>query len=124
MLLLLGYGFVVPNEGGSKSLLGFARQFHTLWHLDTGNLIGDFDERSAAMAAVREEIEANQDASRLMLEDEDDRSSPPVHGQELADAAFRSERPAALWLASLQRTTEHISLGVPRSPPQGVGRDD
>ena len=41
---------------------------YTIWHLDTGNLIGDFATESAAMAAVRDEIHANASPDALVLQ--------------------------------------------------------
>lgn len=43
---------------------------YTIWHLDTGNLIGDFATESAALAAVRDEIHANASPDALVLQRE------------------------------------------------------
>lgn len=69
---------------------------YTVWHLETGNLIGDFDSEAAALEAVREEIEANDDAEDLVLQaDRGSRSQFIASGVELAQRALREERPAA-----------------------------
>jgi hypothetical protein len=69
---------------------------YTLWHLETGNLIGDFPSEVAALDAVREEIAANDDAEDLVLQsDRGSRSQLVASGSELAERARREERPAA-----------------------------
>ncbi len=69
---------------------------YTIWHLDTGNLIGDFATESAAMAAVRDEIHANASPDALVLQRERTGAEPEfvASGSALADLAFRSERRA------------------------------
>lgn len=69
---------------------------YTLWHLETGNLIGDFQSEAAALDAVREEIAANDDAEDLVLQsDRGSRSKLVASGSELAERALLEERPAA-----------------------------
>ena len=69
---------------------------YTIWHLDSGNLIGDFATESAAMAAVRDEIHANASPDALVLQRDRTGAEPEfvASGSALADLAFRSERRA------------------------------
>lgn len=64
---------------------------YTIWHVDTGNLIGDFATESAAMAAVREEIRANAAPDALILQREQTGAEPEfvTSGTALADLALR-----------------------------------
>jgi hypothetical protein len=59
---------------------------YSLWHLETGNVIGDFDNEEAALAAVREEVATNDDADSLMLAPQD-QSDDALYGAELAERA-------------------------------------
>jgi hypothetical protein len=63
---------------------------YSLWHRDTGDNIGDFDSEAAALGAVREEIELNNDADELMLEVFDSRQKVYLAGQDLRELAFAS----------------------------------
>lgn len=63
---------------------------YTIWHMDTGNLIGDFATESAAMAAVREEIRVNAAPDALILQRERAGAEPEfvASGTGLADLAL------------------------------------
>lgn len=63
---------------------------YTIWHMDTGNLIGDFATESAAMAAVREELHANLAPDGLVLQRERAGAEPEfvASGTTLADLAL------------------------------------
>lgn len=67
---------------------------YTIWHIDTGNLIGDFATESAAMAAVREEIRANAAPDALILQRERPGAEPEfvASGSTLADLALGNGR--------------------------------
>ena len=67
---------------------------YTIWHLDTGNLIGDFATESAAMAAVRDEIDANASPDALVLQRDrtGGESEFVASGSALANLAVRNER--------------------------------
>ena len=67
---------------------------YTIWHLDTGNLIGDFAAESVAMAAVRDEIHANAAPDALVLQRErtGGESEFVASGSALADLASRNGR--------------------------------
>lgn len=67
---------------------------YSLWHLETGNVIGDFDSRDAAIAGVRDEIQTNDDLNQLMLE-ADDPSEDPLFGFEL-ERLLEEDRPSAI----------------------------
>ena len=71
---------------------------YTIWHLDTGNLIGDFATESAALAAVRDEIHANASPDALVLQREqtDGDSEFVASGSALATRAFRAGRSSGL----------------------------
>ena len=71
---------------------------YTIWHLDTGNLIGDFPTESAALAAVRDEIRANASPDALVLQREqtDGDSEFVASGSALARRAFRAGRTSTL----------------------------
>jgi len=56
------------------------RRRYTLWHLGTGNLIGDFSSKSSALAAVRHEIDLNGDAEDLVLQLEPATGKPQYVG--------------------------------------------
>lgn len=66
---------------------------YTIWHLDTGNLIGDFATESAALAAVRGEIQANASPDALILQRERTGADSEfvASGSALAILAFRNE---------------------------------
>ena len=68
---------------------------YTIWHLDTGNLIGDFATESAAMAAVRDEIHANASPDALVLQRDrtGGESDFVASGSALASLASRNGRP-------------------------------
>jgi hypothetical protein len=78
---------------------------YTIWHLDTGNLIGDFATESAALAAVRGEIQANASPDALVLQRE----------RTGGDSEFVASGSA---LASLAFRHDHLS---PASNPSGTG---
>lgn len=65
---------------------------YTIWHLDTGNLIGAIATESAAMAAVRDEIHANASPDALVLQREQTGAEPEfiASGSALADLALRN----------------------------------
>ena len=67
---------------------------YTIWHLDTGNLIGDFATESAAMAAVRNEIHANASPDALVLQRDrtGGESEFVASGSVLANLASRNGR--------------------------------
>ena len=67
---------------------------YTIWHLDTGNLIGDFATESAALAAVREEIQANASPDGLVLQRDRAGDDPEfvASGSALAALAFGNGR--------------------------------
>ena len=67
---------------------------YTIWHLDTGNLIGDFATESAAMAAVRDEIDANASPDALVLQRDrtGGESDFVASGSALANLAIRNGR--------------------------------
>jgi hypothetical protein len=71
---------------------------YSLWHLETGNVIGEFENEDAAIAAVREEVATNDDADQLMLAPEDP-SAEPIFGTALADltGVEIQRRQAAIW---------------------------
>lgn len=71
---------------------------YTIWHLDTGNMIGDFATEAAALAAVREEIQANASPDLLVLQRERAGKDPEfvASGRALATRAFRAGRSLAL----------------------------
>ena len=67
---------------------------YTIWHLDTGNMIGDFATEAAALAAVREELQANASADTLVLQRERTGADPQfvASGPRLAACAFRARK--------------------------------
>lgn len=67
---------------------------YTLWHADSGNLIGDFESEDAALAAVRDEIRINDDADSLILQEEGVSSTLVAEGIALQQLAFDADRPA------------------------------
>jgi hypothetical protein len=71
---------------------------YTIWHLDTGNMIGDYATEAAALAAVRDEIHANASPDALVLQRERAGSRPVfvASGTALAARAFRAARSSAL----------------------------
>ena len=71
---------------------------YTIWHLDTGNLIGDYPTEAAALAAVRDEIQANASPDQLVLQRERSRGSSELiaSGTALATRAFRAGESSAL----------------------------
>lgn len=65
---------------------------YSLWHLETGNVIGSFDDEDAALAAVRDEVATNDDIDQLMLAPHD-ASGEPLYGTALAEhAGVEAER--------------------------------
>ena len=71
---------------------------YTIWHLDTGNMIGDYATEAAALAAVRDEIQANASPDALVLQRERAGIDPEfvASGPALARRAFRTARPSTL----------------------------
>jgi hypothetical protein len=71
---------------------------YTIWHLDTGNLIGDYPTEAAALAAVRDEIQANASPDQLVLQRERAGNRPELvaSGPALAARALRARRSSAL----------------------------
>ena len=71
---------------------------YTIWHLDTGNMIGDFATEDAALAAVRDEIQANASPDALVLQRERAGNDPEyvASGPALATRALRAGRSSAL----------------------------
>lgn len=69
-----------------------------IWHLETGNMIGDFATEAAALAAAREEIQANGSPEALVLQREGADSDPEfmASGPALATRAFRAGRSLVL----------------------------
>lgn len=65
---------------------------YTIWHLDTGNMIGDFATEAAALAAVRDELQANGSPDSLVLQRERTGLAPQfvASGQALARRASRA----------------------------------
>jgi len=71
---------------------------YTIWHLDTGNMIGDFATEAAALAAVREELQANASADTLVLQRERTGADPQfvASGPRLASSRIPREEGAAV----------------------------
>lgn len=71
---------------------------YTIWHLDTGNMIGDFATEAAALAAVRDEIQTNASPDALVLQRERAGNDPEfvASGPALATRAFRAGRSSAV----------------------------
>jgi len=71
---------------------------YTIWHVDTGNMIGDFATEAAALAAVRAELQANASPDALVLQRERAGNDPEfvASGPGLAKRAFRAGRPSLL----------------------------
>lgn len=69
-----------------------------IWHLETGNMIGDFSTEAAALAAVREEIRANGSPNALVLQRDGAGGDPEfiASGPALASRALRAEPSSAL----------------------------
>ncbi len=69
-----------------------------IWHLETGNMIGDFATEAAALAAVREEIQANGSPDLLVLQRDVAGGDPEfiASGRALATRALRAGRSSAL----------------------------
>ena len=65
---------------------------YTIWHLDTGNMIGDFATEAAALAAVRDELQANGSPDSLVLQRERTGLDPQfvASGRSLVRRAFRA----------------------------------
>lgn len=61
----------------------------SLYHIPSGNQIGDYDDESAAFRAVLQEIEENENGSDLGLEAYDERGNREVVaiGEELSALA-------------------------------------
>lgn len=70
----------------------------TIWHLDTGNLIGDYPTEDAALAAVRAEIQVNESPDLLVLQREQAGNDPELvaSGLALATRAFATGRTSPL----------------------------
>lgn len=70
----------------------------TIWHLDTGNLIGDYPTEDAALAAVRAEIQVNESPDLLVLQREHAGNDPELvaSGLALATRAFATGRTSPL----------------------------
>lgn len=64
---------------------------YTIWHMDTGNLIGDFETESLAMEAVRDELHANASPDALVLQRERTGAEPEfvASGSALAELSHR-----------------------------------
>lgn len=71
---------------------------YTIWHLDTGNLIGDYPTEAAALAAVRDELRVNTSPDQLVLQRERAGTDPEMvaSGLGLAKWAFRSATSSVL----------------------------
>jgi hypothetical protein len=71
---------------------------YTIWHLDTGNLIGDYPTEISALAAVRDELQVNTSPDLLVLNREQAGTDPGfvASGPALATRAFRSGWSSAL----------------------------
>ena len=71
---------------------------YTIWHLDTGNLIGDYPTEDAALAAVRAEILVNVSPDLLVLQREQAGDDPELvaSGPALATRALATGRPSPL----------------------------
>ena len=71
---------------------------YTIWHLGTGNLIGDYPTGAAALVAVRDEIQANASPDQVVLQRERAGNGPGLvaSGPELATRALRSGQSSAL----------------------------
>lgn len=69
----------------------------SLYHLPTANLIGDFDDEGAALRAVIDEVDANDDAGDLALEVWDDFGHREIvaAGDELLQLATERVNPVA-----------------------------
>ena len=70
----------------------------TIWHLDTGNLIGDYPTEDAALAAVRAEIQVNESPDLLVLQREQAGNDPELvaSAPALATRAFATGRTSPL----------------------------
>lgn len=77
---------------------------YTIWHLDTGNMIGDFATEAAALAAVRE-FEANGSPDSLVLQRERVGADPRfvASGPRLASRALRARMELPLPGLSVKR---------------------
>ena len=71
---------------------------YTIWHLDTGNLVGDYPTEGAALGAVRDELQLHTSPDLLVLQRERAGADPEfvASGAALAARAFRSGRSPAL----------------------------
>jgi hypothetical protein len=71
---------------------------YSIWHLGTGNLIGDYPIEAAALDAVRDELQLNTSPDLLVLQREGTDTDPQLiaSGPTLATRALRSARPSAL----------------------------
>ena len=71
---------------------------YTIWYLDTGNLIGEYPTEAAALAAVRDEIQANASPEQLVLQRERAGIGPELvaSGPALATRTLRAGRSSAL----------------------------
>ena len=71
---------------------------YTIWHLDTGNLIGDYPTEAAALVAVRDELQSSTSPDQLVLQRERTGTDPEMvaSGPALATWAFRSARSSVL----------------------------
>lgn len=78
----------LPEPANSQA----ADVHYTIWHLDTGNLIGDYATEAAALAVVRDEIQANASPDVLVLQRERAGNDPELvaSGPDLATRAFRA----------------------------------
>jgi hypothetical protein len=71
---------------------------YTIWHLETGNLIGDYTTEAAALDAVRHQLQLNTSPDLLVLQRERTGTDPEfvASGPALATRAFRSARSSVL----------------------------
>ena len=78
---------------------------YTIWHLDTGNMIGDYATEAGALAAVREELAANASADMLVLQRERAGADPQfvASGPRLASRALRARKELPLPGLSVKR---------------------
>jgi len=89
---------------------------YTIWHLDTGNMIGDFATEAAALAAVRDEIQANASPDALVLQRERAGNDPEfVAGRHIrqrgARSGFEARSPSAPRTRLFRRSAARRSTG-------------